>query len=217
LVGSPYNNSLGATPSYHGSVVTPSTGASKGAHGTPLRFRTLSDLFDTTDEVQDFEYSGICKLATDELVSVEQALEEDYWRRAMQEEMDSIHQNKTWKISDLPTDHKAIGLKWVFKVKRDPTGNIVKHKTRLVAKGYAQIQGIDYDEVFVPVARLETVRLLLALAAHGEWEVHHMDVKSSFLNGDLLEEVYVHQPPAFTDSSSARKVLKLKKALYGLK
>jgi hypothetical protein len=156
-------------------------------------------------------------LAADEPTNVEQALEEDCWKRAMQEEMDSIHQNNTWELSDLPSDHKAIGLKWIFKVKRDPAGKIVKHKARLVAKGYAQIQGVDYEEVFAPVARLETVRLLLALAAQGEWQVHHMDVKSAFLNGELLEEVYVQQPPGFTDSNSARKVLRLKKALYGLK
>jgi len=80
----------------------------------------------------------------------------------------------------------------VFKVKKDPAGNVVKHKARLVAKGYAQKQGVDFDEVFAPVARLETMRLLLAMAANGGWEVHHMDVKSAFLNGGLLEEVYVH-------------------------
>jgi hypothetical protein len=108
-------------------------------------------------------------------------------------------------------------LKWVFKLKRDLAGNVMKHKVKLVAKGYAQNQGVDYDEVFAPVARMETVRLLLALAAQGEWEVHHMDVRSAFLNGDLVEEVYAHQPPGFADSSSARKVLRLKKVLYGLK
>jgi hypothetical protein len=105
----------------------------------------------------------------------------------------------------------------VFKVKRDAAGNIVKHKARLVAKGYAHKQGVDFDEVFAPVARLETVRLLLALADNGGWEVHHMDVKSAFLNGDLLEEVYVHQPPGFQDPKNAGMVLKLNKALYGLK
>jgi hypothetical protein len=93
----------------------------------------------------------------------------------------------------------------------------VKHKARLVVKGYAQIQGVDYDEVFAPVTRLETVRLLLALAAQGEWQVHHMDVKSAFLNGDLQEEVYVQFPPGFSDPTVQGKVLKLRKALYGLK
>lgn len=87
--------------------------------------------------------------------------------------------------------HKAIGLKWVFKVTKDAAGNVVKHKARLVAKGYAQREGVDFDEVFAPVARLETVRVLIALAAHENWEIHHMDVKSAFLNGYLKEEVYV--------------------------
>jgi hypothetical protein len=114
----------------------------------------------------------------------------------MQAELQAIRDNNTWSLSELPKDHRAIGLKWVFKVKRDAAGNIVKHKDRLVAKGYAQKQGVDYDEVFALVARIETVRILLALAAHGDWEVHHMDVKSAFLNGDLQEQVYVHQPPS---------------------
>ena len=150
---------------------------SEETHGAPLKLRSLQNIYEHTDELHDFEYSGVCLLAADEPVSVEEALEQECWRRAMQEEMDSIHQNRTWEFSDLPSDHKAIGLKWVFKVKRDPSGEVVKHKARLVVKGYAQIQGVDYDEVFAPVARLETVRLLLALAAQGEWEVHHMDVK----------------------------------------
>ena len=110
----------------------------------------------------------------------------------MKSELKSIQENNTWYYTNLPKGHKAIGLKWIYKVKRDPESNIVKHKARLVAKGYAQRQGVDYEEVFAPVARLETVRLILALAAHGKWEVHHMDVKSAFLNGDLQEEVYVH-------------------------
>jgi hypothetical protein len=131
-----------------------------------LKFRTLSDLLDNTEEVHDFEYSGMCLLAADEPSSVDEALEEKCWREAMQAELQSIHENKTWVLFDLPKGHKAIGLKWVFKVKREPLGNIVKHKARLVAKGYAQTQGVDFDEVFAPVARLESVRLLLALAAH---------------------------------------------------
>ena len=105
----------------------------------------------------------------------------------------------------------------MFKVKRDEHGAIVKHKTRLVAKGYVQRPGIDFTEVFAPVARLESVRVLLAVAAHEGWEVHHMDVKSTFLNGELQEEVYVAQPAGFVVEGAEHKVLKLKKALYGLR
>lgn len=118
---------------------------------------------------------------------------------------------------NLPKDHKAIGLKWVYKLKKNPEGEIVKHKARLVAKGYGQRYGVDYNEVFAPVARLETIRLLLAYAAYRKWEVHHMDVKTTFLNGELEEEVYVAQPEGFTDKKSPQKVLRLHKALYGLK
>ena len=162
------------------------------------------------------EYSGLCLSAAEEPASVEDALDEPAWRSAMEAEMDSIRSNSTLSLASLPAGHRAIGLKWVFKVKRDPDGNIVKHKARLVAKGYAQRQGVDFDEVFAPVARLETVRLLLAVAAQRRWSVHHMDVRSAFLNGELQEEVYVHQPAGFIDSCNPNKVLKLQKALYGL-
>lgn len=200
---------------HHASDLDQASGSSKDEG--PHRFRTLSDIYRSTEEVHDFEYSGVCMLAADEPINVEQALEESCWKNAMNAKMESIIQNKTWIPADLPKGHKAIGLKWVFKVKRDPSGHIVKQKARLVAKGYAQVQGVDYDEVFAPVARLETVRLFLALAAQWEWEVHHMDAKSAFLNGDLQEEVYVQQPPGFSDPKTAGKVLRLKKALYGLK
>ncbi|KAF0933840.1 hypothetical protein E2562_019294 [Oryza meyeriana var. granulata] len=118
---------------------------------------------------------------------------------------------------DLPPGHRPIGLKWVFKLKRDEQGAIVKHKARIVAKGYIQQQGIDYDEVFAPVAQMESVRMLLAVAAQRGWLVHHMDVKSAFLNGELKKEVYVWQPPGFVAGGHKGKVLRLKKALYGLR
>jgi hypothetical protein len=101
--------------------------------------------------------------------------------------MKSIEENDTWCLADLPSGRRAIGLKWMFKVKRDVDGNLVKHKARLVVKGYAQRSGIDYDEVFAPVARLDYVQLLIALATSEGWEVHHLDVKSAFLNGGLQE------------------------------
>jgi hypothetical protein len=153
----------------------------------------------------------------DEPATAEEAKRVKEWRDAMIEEMASIEQNQTWSLVELPAGHRAIGLKWVFKIKKDEHGNVSKYKARLVAKGYVQRQGIDYEEVFAPIVRMESVRVLLAVAAHGSWPVHHMDVKSAFLNGDLAEEVYVQQPPGFIATGHERMVLKLHKALYGLK
>ncbi|GKA66765.1 ribonuclease H-like domain, reverse transcriptase, RNA-dependent DNA polymerase [Tanacetum coccineum] len=135
----------------------------------------------------------------------------------MKVELDSINRNNTWELTTLPKGHKAIGLKWVFKTKKDANGNIIKHKARLVAKGYIQQHGIDFEEVFAPVARIETIRLLLAIAANNKWEVHHLDVKSAFLHGDLKEEVYVTQPEGFIKKQDQGKVYRLIKALYGLR
>jgi len=105
--------------------------------------------------------------------------------------MQSIERNKTWELVKLPVGKKPIGLKWVFKLKRNSNGEVVKYKARLVAKGYVQKYGIYFEEVFAPVARLDTVRVLLAFAANNGWKVHHLDVKSAFLHGKLEEEVYV--------------------------
>lgn len=177
------------------------------------------DMIEVTDAVppDTIEYSGLCLVTAEEPASVKVALSEPPWRKAMQEEMDSILDNHTCEMSSLPPCHCAIGLKWVFNVKKDPARNMVKHKSRLVMKGYVQCQGIDFDEVFAPVASMETVWLLLALAVHGGWQDHHMHIKSSFLKGDLIEEVYVHQPIGFIDAGNEHKMLMLKKALYGLR
>ncbi|KAD6452986.1 hypothetical protein E3N88_07691 [Mikania micrantha] len=139
------------------------------------------------------------------------------WDKAMNEEIASIEKNKTWTLVDLPNGHRPIGLKWVFKIKKDAKGKITRHKARLVAKGYIQQHGVDYDEVFAPVARLETVRLVLALSAHKGWLVHHLDVKTAFLHGELSEEAFVKQPEGFEKKGQEEKVYKLTKALYGLK
>ncbi|PWA86893.1 copia protein [Artemisia annua] len=139
------------------------------------------------------------------------------WIEAMEIELDSINKNNTWTLTTLPENQKAIGLKWVFKIKRDAQGKIIRYKARLVAKEYVQEQEIDFDEVFAPVARIETVRLILALAAYHGWQVHHLDVKSAFLHGDLKEDVYVTQPEGFVQPGNSGKVYKLIKALYGLR
>jgi len=109
----------------------------------------------------------------------------------MLEEMTAVEENLTWELVDPPAGCRPIGLKWVFKVKRNERGEVVRHKAWLVAKGFMQPEGIDFEEVFAPVARMESVRLLLALAAVRCWKVHHLDVKSAFFNGELAEEVYV--------------------------
>ena len=109
----------------------------------------------------------------------------------MIEEMKAIEDNRTYELTTLPVGHRAIGLKWVYKVKHNEKGEVMQHKARLVAKGYTQCAGVDFDEVFAPVACLEFVHMMVAVAAHERWEVHHMDVKSDFLNGELHEKVYV--------------------------
>jgi transposase InsO family protein len=180
----------------------------------PRRYRLLEEVI---EEASSNVLSDSCLLGIEEPVSVEEARKEEAWREAMHSELGSIESNGTWQLMDLPKGHKAIGLKWVFKLKKDPCGKVIKHKARLVAKGYVQRQGVDFEEVFAPVARVDSIRLLIALAAHESWEIHHMDVKTAFLNGDLKEEVYVAQPPGFEIEGKEQKVLKLHKALYGLK
>ena len=105
----------------------------------------------------------------------------------------------------------------MYKVKRDELGAIVKHKARLVARGFVQRKGIDFEQVFAPVACMESIRLLLALAATKDWHVHHLDVKSAFLNGELAETVFVRQPPGFAIKGEEHRVLRLHKVLYGLR
>uniref|UniRef100_A0ACD5Z1Q6 Uncharacterized protein n=1 Tax=Avena sativa TaxID=4498 RepID=A0ACD5Z1Q6_AVESA len=189
--------------------------------GEPLRYRTMETLLgdQPVPGLVPHDLEAQLHLACDEGEPryFAEAERDAAWRAAMQLEMDAVEQNRTWELADLPHGHRAITLKWVFKLKRDEAGAIVKHKARLVARGFVQQEGVDFDDAFAPVARMESVRLLLALAAQEGWRVHHMDVKSAFLNGDLKEEVYVHQPPGFAIPGKEGKVLRLRKALYGLR
>ena len=135
----------------------------------------------------------------------------------MQEELNQFERNKVWELVPAPKNRSIIGTKWVFRNKMDENGIVTRNKARLVAKGYSQEEGIDYDETFAPVARLEAIRIFLAFAAHSNFKVYQMDVKSAFQNGELEEEVYVQQPPSFEDPEFPNFVYKLLKALYGLK
>ncbi|KAK1620537.1 hypothetical protein QYE76_026054 [Lolium multiflorum] len=139
------------------------------------------------------------------------------WKEAMKSEMGSMYDNKVWTLVDLPDSRKAVENKWIFKRKTDADGNITVYKARLVAKGFRQIQGVDYDETFSPVAKLKSVRILLAIAAFFDYEIWQMDVKTAFLNGDIDEELYMVQPKGFVDPKNADKVCKLQRSIYGLK
>ncbi|GJX43608.1 putative ribonuclease H-like domain-containing protein [Tanacetum coccineum] len=157
-----------------------------------------------------------CFLSQEEPKTISQALQDESWVEAMQEELLQFKLQKVWVLVDLPYGKKVIGTKWVFRNKRDERSIVVKNKARLVAQGFRQEEGIDYDEVFAPVARIEAIRLFLAFASYMGFTVYQMDVKSAFLYGTIEEEVYVHQPPGFVDHAHPNKVYKVIKALYGL-
>ncbi|GJR85582.1 retrovirus-related pol polyprotein from transposon TNT 1-94 [Tanacetum coccineum] len=145
------------------------------------------------------------------------ALTQACWIEAMQEELNEFERLEVWELVPRPDKVMVITLKWIYKVKLDELGGILKNKARLVARGYRQEEGIDFEESFAPVARLEAIRIFLAFAAHMNMVVYQMDVKTAFLNGNLREEVYVSQPDGFVDKDNPNHVYKLKKALYGLK
>nr|GEV48220.1 retrovirus-related Pol polyprotein from transposon TNT 1-94 [Tanacetum cinerariifolium] len=148
---------------------------------------------------------------------VSESLKHPGWIDAMQEELNQFYRNKVWTIVALPYGKIAIGSKWVFRNKKDKHDTTTKNKARLVAQGYSQEEGIDYDETFTPMARIEAIRIFLAFATYVNFKVYQMDFKSAFLNGKLKEEVYVKQPPGFESSEFPDYVCKLDKALYGLK
>ena len=143
--------------------------------------------------------------------------EAPYWKEAIQSEIDSIVHNNTWKLVDLPSGHKPIGHKWIFKKKLRPDGSIEKYKARLVAKGYRQKEGQDFFDTYSPVTRITSIRTLMAIAAIHNLIIHQMDVKTAFLNGELDEEIYMQQPEGFVVKGQEHKVCKLVKSLYGLK
>jgi hypothetical protein len=167
--------------------------------------------------IKDTEQSHVAFLSMIEPTNFEEASQEEDWIRAMNEELDQIEKNNTWELVPRPENKNVIGSKWVFKNKMNEKGQVIRNKYRLVYKGYAQVEGQDFDETFAPVARLEAIRMFLAYSYHKNFKVYQMDVKSAFLNGDLEEEVYMEQPEGFSLTDNPNYVCKLKKALYGLK
>ncbi|GKE56067.1 retrovirus-related pol polyprotein from transposon TNT 1-94 [Tanacetum coccineum] len=142
---------------------------------------------------------------------------EPSWIDAMQEEIHEFKRLEVWELVPCPDNVFLIKLKWIYKVKRDESGGVQKNKDRLVAQGFRQEEGIDFEESFAPVSRIEAIRIFVANAAHKNMTIYQMDVKTAFLNGELKEEVYVSQPDGFVNQDNLSHVYKLKKALYCLK
>nr|XP_028952455.1 uncharacterized protein LOC114822291 [Malus domestica] len=172
---------------------------------TPLKYRSVAEIYEK------------CNLCIIEPECFEEAVKDESWQKAMEDEISMIEKNNTWDLVDRPFDKPIIGVKWVYKTKLNLDGSVLKNKARLVAKGYSQKPGVDFNETFAPVARLDTVRTLVALAAQKGWILFQLDVKSAFLNGVLNEEVYVDQPSGYVIQGKEDKVYRLRKALYGLK
>ncbi|GJX86877.1 putative ribonuclease H-like domain-containing protein [Tanacetum coccineum] len=157
-----------------------------------------------------------CFLSQEESKKVIHALKDPSWIKTMQEELLQFKLQEVWTLVDLPNRKRAIGTKWIFRNKKDERGLVIRNKARLVGQGYTQEEGIDYDEVFVPVARIEAIRLFLAYASFKDFVVYEMDVKSAFLYGKIEEDVYVCQPSGFEDPDFPNRVYNVEKALYGL-
>jgi hypothetical protein len=147
---------------------------------------------------------------------VEEALQDLDWVLAMQEELNNFKRNEVWSLVPRPKQN-VVGTKWVFRNKQDEHGVVTRNKAQLVAKGYTQVACLDLEETFAPVARLESIRILLAYATHHSFRLFQMDVKSAFLSGPIKEEIYMEQPPGFEDDRYPDLIYKLSKALYGLK
>ena len=162
-------------------------------------------------------FSSVALICEIEPKCISDALKAPDWVTSMQEELNEFGRNKVWNLVPKPENHSIIDTKWVFKNKMDENGKVVRNKARLVAQGYSQEEGVDYDESFAPVARLEAIRLLMAFACFKGFKLYQMDVKSAFLNGFIQEDIYVKQPPGFENHKYEDHVFKLSKALYGLK
>ena len=179
------------------------------------RYRSLIDLYSETNSIPLDDQTFL--LADEAPLTYSEAAQDEVWRQAMKEEMLAIDRSHTWDLETPPLHCKPIGLKWIFKLKKNPHGEVIRYKARLVVKGYSQKKGVDYEEVFAPVVRFESIRALIALAALRRWMIHHLDVKSAFLNGDIEEVIYVKQPKGFAIKGNEGNVLRERKALYGLK
>ena len=175
----------------------------------PIRFIVLEETYET-----------ISKEAESNPYTYEEAMKDinaHHWVKPMKSELNSMYSNQVWDLVKAPNDIKPIGCKWVYKRKRGIEGKVETFKARLVAKGYKQKKGIDYEETFSPVAMLKSIKILLSIVAHYDYEIWQMDVKTTFLNGNLEEEIYMMQLEGFIAKNQEHMTCKLKRSIYGLK
>jgi hypothetical protein len=208
-------HTLGYLYDYHFYLATSTSNPapSSTASGIPYSLSSVLsyDHFSSTEKFFSLSVSALV-----EPTSSIQAVKHEEWREAMDTEIKALELNDTWTVVDLPASKHVIGCKWVYKVKLKSDGTLERYKVRLVAKGYNQREGLDYYETFSHVAKLTTMRTLLAVAAVKKWHLHQLDVNNAFLHGQLDEEVYMSLPPGFTNQEES-KVCKLHKSIYGLK
>ena len=171
-----------------------------------------------SNQVTSSHFVFLSKLSNEaEPRTFDEANQSSVWRQAMHDELQALDENKTWSIVSLPKGKKVVGSRWIYKTKFHSDGSIERHKARLVARGFTQTFGVDYKETFAPVAKMNTVRVLLSVAINCGWSLYQMDVKNAFLHGDLEEDVYMRIPPGHDREKEQGMVCKLHKAIYGLK
>lgn len=161
-----------------------------------------------------------CSVDSPDPMTLSQALSSEKkqeWCVAIERELDSLHKCNAWKLVDRPENRNIVKNKWVFNTKKNGEGEIIQHEARLVAKGFSQQFGVDYEEVYSPIIRHSTMRVLFALASHQNLNIDHLDVETAFLNGDLTEDIFMEQPQGFAQEGQEKKVCQLNKAIYGLK
>jgi Reverse transcriptase (RNA-dependent DNA polymerase) len=190
---------------------TPEDGTSREVHYPITKYVTTERL---PEKVKNFTNK---MLSIEIPKNIDEARKDQRWVTAMDLEMEALKRNDTWEIVELKKGNKTVGCKWVFSVKYGANGKVERYKAMLVAKGYTQTYGIDFQETFSPVAKLNTIRVLLSFAANLDWPLHQFDVKNAFLHGDLEEEIYMDPPPGYEGLRNKGLVCKLKKPLYGLK